>query len=205
MAPARPREKRTPKLFFNGVQIACAAAFLLLASCTSSPRYRPPSRPPDASDSSRQPATPESVSKQSTSADAAPNVGAEQPDGGAVSDIVEHAQSFVGTPYRRGGASRRGMDCSGLVMRVYQNFAIDLPRRSIDQSRVGRTVSRTAVRPGDLVFFKTSNRNPVTHVGIYIGDRRFIHASTSARRVRIDSLDSDYFRRRFVVAKRVLD
>jgi cell wall-associated NlpC family hydrolase len=125
--------------------------------------------------------------------------------GGAVPELIEHAQSFIGTPYRTGGASRNGMDCSGLVLTVFKNFDVDLPRRSLDQSRVGRTVSRNAVKPGDLVFFKTSSRNPVTHVGIYIGRRQFIHASTSARSVRVDSLDSDYFRRRFVVAKRVLD
>lgn len=157
---------------------------LLLASCTVSPRYRP--APP-----------PETAAVETSP-------GHHHATGGA-SEVADYARSFVGTPYRTGGASRKGMDCSGLVMTVYKEFNVDLPRRSIDQSHVGRTVARGSVQPGDLVFFKTSNRNPVTHVGIYLGDGQFIHASTGARRVRVDELGSDYFRRRFVVAKRVLD
>ncbi|MDH3215377.1 MAG: C40 family peptidase [Candidatus Krumholzibacteria bacterium] len=119
-------------------------------------------------------------------------------------EIVQYANSFIGTPYRSGGASRSGMDCSGLVLNVYRHFDISLPRRSLDQSRVGDHIGRGDVEPGDLVFFKTSRTNPVSHVGIYIGRGRFIHASTRARRVRVDEMNSDYFRRRFVTARRVI-
>jgi cell wall-associated NlpC family hydrolase len=172
-------------MMVNCCKVGAIAAVFLLASCSSAPRYRPAPKPPETP-----PASPG---------------GTETPADEASSDVVEYARSFIGTPYRSGGASRKGMDCSGLVMTVYSAFDIDLPRRSIDQSRVGRSIEKSSIAPADLVFFKTSSRNPVTHVGIYIGDGRFIHASTSARRVRVDELDSDYFRRRFVVAKRVLD
>jgi cell wall-associated NlpC family hydrolase len=96
------------------------------------------------------------------------------------------------------------MDCSGLVMTVYGEFAVDLPRRSLDQSLAGTAVSRSQMQPADLVFFKTS-RAAVSHVGIYIGNGKFIHASTTARQVRIDDLSSDYFQHRFVAARRVVD
>jgi len=123
---------------------------------------------------------------------------------GEASDVVTYAKSFLGTPYQTGGTSRNGMDCSGLVSTVYNEFNVVLPRTAQDQSQVGSDVSRNGVKPGDLVFFQTSRSKPVSHVGIYVGDGRFIHASTSAREVRIDEMNSDYFRRRFVKAKRVL-
>ncbi len=155
-------------------QFLPAAAVLLLASCSSAPRYR--SSPPDP--------------------------GPSEPNR---KEIVQYAKSFVGSPYRFGGSTRKGFDCSGLVMTVFRQFDIALPRRSLDQSRVGTPIDRAHIKPADLVFFKTSSRNPVTHVGIYIGGGKFIHASTSARRVRVDELDSRYFKRRFVTAKRLLD
>jgi cell wall-associated NlpC family hydrolase len=126
------------------------------------------------------------------------------PGGPNRQEIVQTAKSFVGTPYRTGGTTRRGMDCSGLVIAVYRQFDIRLPRTSLDQSRVGMPVSRSRLKAGDLIFFKISRRRPVSHVGIYIGGGKFIHASTSARRVRVDKLDSTYFRQRFVVARRVV-
>jgi cell wall-associated NlpC family hydrolase len=119
-------------------------------------------------------------------------------------EIVHYAKTFLGTPYRDGGTTRNGLDCSGLVMTVYDEFDIRLPRTSLDQSRVGSDIALARMKPGDLVFFKTS-RAPVSHVGIYIGSGRFIHASTSARSVRIDDMDSAYFRPRFVTARRLLD
>lgn len=95
------------------------------------------------------------------------------------------------------------MDCSGLVINVYGHFDVRLPRTSHDQSRTGENISRSSVEPGDLVFFRTGRQN-VSHVGIYIGKGQFIHASTSARQVRIDEMDSDYFKHRFVTARRVI-
>jgi cell wall-associated NlpC family hydrolase len=120
-------------------------------------------------------------------------------------EIVRFAKTFVGTPYRRGGTNRNGVDCSGLVFAVYREFNIRLPRTSLDQSRIGDQVDRSGVQPADLLFFKTARKESVSHVGIYIGGGKFIHASTSEREVRIDALNDDYYRRRFMGARRVLN
>jgi lipoprotein Spr len=119
-------------------------------------------------------------------------------------DIVRFAKTFVGTPYRSGGTSYKGVDCSGLSYVVYRQFDIRLPRTSLDQSRVGVPVDRSKLKPADLLFFNTSRRGSVSHVGIYIGDGKFIHASTSARTVRIDVLSDDYYRNCYAGARRVL-
>jgi cell wall-associated NlpC family hydrolase len=117
---------------------------------------------------------------------------------------VRFAKTFLGTPYRSGGMSYKGVDCSGLAFAVYREFDIRLPRTSLDQSRVGIHVDRSKLKPADLVFFKTSRRSAVSHVGIYIGNGKFIHAATSVRAVRIDALSDDYYRARYVGARRVL-
>jgi cell wall-associated NlpC family hydrolase len=96
------------------------------------------------------------------------------------------------------------MDCSGLVFNVYRTFGIALPRTSRAQARFGRKVSRSDLRPGDLIFFDTSGGRGVSHVGIYAGRGEFIHASTRSRRVKFDRLDNRYFKNRYVVARRVL-
>lgn len=157
----------------GGAGMLLVATVLLLASCTSAPRYR--SGPPDSG--------PREADRQ---------------------EIVRFARSFVGTPYRSGGTSRNGVDCSGLIVAVYREFDIRMPRTSLDQSRVGERVDRSKIKPADLVFFKTSRSRPVSHVGIYVGDGKFIHASTSAHKVRIDRLNDDYFRHRFKGARRVV-
>jgi len=118
--------------------------------------------------------------------------------------IVRFAKSFMGTPYRSGGTTYQGIDCSGLVFAVYHEFDIPLPRTSLDQSRTGVPVDRSDLEPADLVFFKTSKRASVTHVGIYVGGGKFIHASTSSRKVRVDALSDDYYRNKFTVARRVV-
>lgn len=119
-------------------------------------------------------------------------------------DIVRFAKTFVGTPYRNGGTSYKGVDCSGFAFVVYREFDIRLPRTSFDQSRVGARVDPSDLKPADLLFFRTSRRSSVSHVGIYIGNGKFIHASTGARAVRIDRLRDDYYRDRYVGARRVL-
>jgi cell wall-associated NlpC family hydrolase len=119
-------------------------------------------------------------------------------------EIVRIAESYLGTPYRSGGTSARGVDCSGLVTAVYRSAGLDLPRTSKAQSQAGVRIAPDEIQPGDLVFFATSRSRSVSHVGIYIGNDRFIHASTKARSVCIDSLSLDYFKRRFVTARRVL-
>jgi cell wall-associated NlpC family hydrolase len=164
--------------------VTAALAASALASCTSAPRYT--SHPEQAA----APRSRVTVGERSVSV------------GGG--DIVDRAEDFLGTPYRTGGTTSRGVDCSGLVFSVYRAFGIALPRTSRAQSRFGAQVNRSDLRPGDLVFFDTSGGRGVSHVGIYAGRGEFIHASTRARRVRFDRLDNKYFKRRFVVARRVL-
>lgn len=115
--------------------------------------------------------------------------------------LVKMAMGFLGAPYRLGGLSMRGLDCSGLVKKIYQAFDIDLPRTAFEQSHVGQRVTRGKLIEGDLLFFNT--RRVLGHVGIYIGNNQFVHASSRNRRVRIDNLDTPYYDKRFVRAVRL--
>ena len=115
--------------------------------------------------------------------------------------FVKVATGFLGAPYRLGGSTVRGIDCSAFVRKIYQLFDISLPRTAYEQSNVGRSVAKNELLEGDLVFFRT--KRPVGHVGIYIGNGEFVHASSKDRAVRIDNLDAPYFYNRFVRAVRV--
>jgi cell wall-associated NlpC family hydrolase len=117
--------------------------------------------------------------------------------------VAEHALSYVGTPYRYGGADRSGIDCSGLVYRIFLDLGYALPRTAAEQSRYGMPVSWSELLAGDLVFFRTSGRKP-SHVGIYIADGEFVHAPGSGDRVKMSRLDSSYFRKRFAIARRMV-
>lgn len=118
----------------------------------------------------------------------------------------KEALGLVGTAYVRGGASpQQGFDCSGLVVYVYRSaLGIDLPRRVADLKSVGRPVRVHDLAPGDLVFYNTRHR-PYSHVGIYIGNGRFVHAPRPGARVRIEQIGSRYWRARFNGARRVAD
>ncbi len=115
--------------------------------------------------------------------------------------VVEVARSLVGVPYRFGGASRRGMDCSGLVHYAYGEVGITVPRTVAEQRRHAFPVSLQALRPGDLLFFRLSGRT-VSHVGLYIGDNRFVHAPRTGKRVSIASLEQAFWKRRLAGAGR---
>ena len=115
--------------------------------------------------------------------------------------LVNVAIGFLGAPYRWGGASVTGVDCSGFVKKIYQFFNIDLPRTAFEQSLVGLRVKRTELVAGDLLFFNTRRR--LGHVGIYIGNNEFIHASSLKRCVYVDNLNIPYFDKRFVRAVRL--
>lgn len=113
--------------------------------------------------------------------------------------VVETAQRMLGIPYRAGGASPRGFDCSGLVRYSFGKVGIPVPRTAAEQFARARPVKQRALQPGDLVFFNIGGRR-ISHVGIYVGERRFVHAPSIGKQVSIDSLDNPYWRRRMVGA-----
>lgn len=120
----------------------------------------------------------------------------------ANSSLVETALKYRGVRYRYGGITTRGMDCSGLVYRVLNTHGISAPHNSRALYRLGKPVARKDLEADDLVFFRTRGR-AISHVGIYIGDGKFVHASSSKGRVRVDRLDEGYYQRRYVGARRV--
>lgn len=121
------------------------------------------------------------------------------------SELVMASMNFLGVPYRRGGDSAEGgFDCSGFTRHVFEHtLGLVLPRRAAEQARDDKlaTISRDQLKPGDLVFFNTMRR-AFSHVGIYIGDGRFIHAPRSGSTVRVDDLQQAYWSRRFDGARR---
>jgi NlpC/P60 family len=121
------------------------------------------------------------------------------PDG---RDIAEAALRQQGRPYRLGGETPDGFDCSGLVEYVFAEYGLTLPWEVRDQFRVGRPVARGRIRPGDLVFFHTTSHGP-SHVGIAIGGGRFVHAPNARGTVRVSALGAPYWSRRFIGARRV--
>jgi len=115
------------------------------------------------------------------------------------SQIVNTALKYVGAPYARGGASPAGFDCSGFVMFVYGRAGVRLPHGAEAQYHLGLSVAREQLQPGDVVFF-----DRLRHSGIYIGDRRFIHATKPGDAVKVSGLDEEWYRRRWVGARRLL-
>lgn len=117
--------------------------------------------------------------------------------------LVQVAQRFIGTPYRYGGKDPRGFDCSGLVFYSFDQLGVAVPRTAADQRKAARPVDRDDLATGDLVFFRTKRKRPVDHVGIYVGDGRFIHAPSTGRVVSYAYLDDPYYKKRFVSAGRL--
>lgn len=152
-------------------------ALLLLAAC-STPR--------------QQVAAPNSI--QSTPGD----------DEVQMNNVAIYAMSLYDTPYQYGGTSRvNGFDCSGFVQFVYQNsLGLQLPRTSAEMSQIGTPLDISELRPGDLVFFNTT-RHPNSHVGIYVGENRFVHAPKTGKAIMITSLNSKYWHARFNGGRRI--
>lgn len=118
-------------------------------------------------------------------------------------ELTQFAMQLLDIRYRRGGrVPATGFDCSGFVHYVFaQVFGVDLPQNSASQYQVGKQVARSEMKVGDLVFFKTHGKR-ISHVGIYLGEGRFIHSPTTGERVRVSNLSENYWARRFAGARR---
>lgn len=118
--------------------------------------------------------------------------------------LLSNAMGLLGVAYRFGGTSpTTGFDCSGFMQHVFRKaFAVNLPRTSAQQARVGTYVSRSNLQPGDMVFFRTSGRR-ISHVGMYVGNNRFIHAPRTGKSIEITNLGNRYWNARYATARRV--
>ncbi len=171
-------------------------------------QYLSPTKPPQT----RQVASTTSTRKrQAKQSPARPTVATRNPSraqaveraaSGEQPSVVRRALGYLGSRYSYGGSGARGFDCSGFTSYIYRQHGIYLPHNSAAQYRVGKPVSRSELRPGDLVFFRTRGRR-ISHVGIYMGSGKFVHASSARGRVRIDTLNSGYYHQRYVGARRV--
>jgi len=115
--------------------------------------------------------------------------------------LVRVVKTFLGVPYKLGGSTLKGIDCSAFVRKIYEIFNIELPRTTREQFSIGKKIGKEQLEEGDLVFFR--RRGNSSHVGIYIGDNQFVHASSYKRQVKIDDLDAPYFSKRFLRGVRV--
>jgi cell wall-associated NlpC family hydrolase len=133
----------------------------------------------------------------------ADNAPAPADSNGRVQTVLKRALALLGTPYRWGGTSTEGFDCSGLVGYVFRSaLGIELPRVSREMATSGEKIERDALNAGDLVFFSRRGRR-VDHVGIYVGNGQFVHAPRTGRDVTISSLSDGYWSRKFMQARRI--
>lgn len=123
----------------------------------------------------------------------------------ALNDLAFYALSLSGTPYRYGGNSpETGFDCSGFVRHVFHStLGIELPRSSREINELGERIDPDELRPGDLVFYNTLRR-AFSHVGIYLGDGRFVHSPSSGGGIRVDDMSQSYWKKRFNGARRII-
>ncbi len=117
--------------------------------------------------------------------------------------VARTALAYRGAPYVRGGTGSRGFDCSGFTRHVYARYGVRLPHQSGAQANCGQAVTKGEMKSGDLVFFQTRGGKRISHVGIYVGNNRFVHAATPGRGVIVSSLSDSYYANRFRCARRV--
>jgi peptidoglycan endopeptidase LytE len=115
--------------------------------------------------------------------------------------FIRVVKNFLGVPYKLGGSTLKGIDCSAFVKKIYEIFNTQIPRTTREQFSIGKKVEKGQLEEGDLVFFR--RRGNSSHVGIYIGDNQFVHASSSNREVKIDDLDTPYYNKRFLKGVRL--
>jgi cell wall-associated NlpC family hydrolase len=177
---APPADSRTGAVSGPGTEFpALLAVWLLLAGCSSTPvAYNPAKLPPQAM-------RPQAQQEHDRRGD----------------NLADYALSLRGTPYRYGGATRAGFDCSGLVFYTHRQLGLAVPRTSRDQAREADGVKERKLQRGDLVFFKIGSRR-VNHVGIYIGENQFVHAPGAGKPVSVNSLDDEFYAERFESAGR---
>lgn len=132
-----------------------------------------------------------------------PSASALNGSSGKAAQIIDNAKKLLGTPYVWGGTSPKGFDCSGFVQYVFNQSGIQLPRTTTEQYTVGTYVPKSSLQPGDLVFLQNTYRQGISHVGIYVGDGKMIHASSS-KGVVISSLSTSYYTQHYYGARRVL-
>ncbi len=166
--------------------------FLILAGCASSPP--PQSLPPPSID-------PPPLSVPDVRWDGSTDSAVLKGRGEQLADFALRQR---GIPYRYGGATRDGFDCSGLVFFAHRQLGVSVPRTSRDQARQADEIKKRKLEPGDLVFFKIGSRH-VNHVGVYVGDSHFVHAPGKGKAVTVNSLDDEYYERRFHSAGRFWD
>jgi cell wall-associated NlpC family hydrolase len=135
---------------------------------------------------------------------AAPDA-ADAPARGAGVQVADLAQQYVGSPYRWGGISPTGFDCSGFVMFIYSQFGISLPHNETGQLNSGPRIGSDDLEPGDIVVFANTYRAGLSHTGIYIGDGQFVHAADEQHGVLVSNIWDSYWSPRFVAAARALN
>lgn len=186
---AHDRPDRKPPAWYGG-RLALSAALALLAACANAPQHREPTFRSSHSSLADQPARAPSAASA-----------------GTANDILFRAIALVGTPYHWGGNTPQGgFDCSGLVDYIYRNAAnILLPHSSSAMASMGgnKLKQMDELASGDLVFFGSGRG--ISHVGVYVGKGRFVHAPNSGGTVRLDDIDGPYWRQHFAYGKRLLD
>ncbi|HEX8968062.1 MAG TPA: NlpC/P60 family protein, partial [Chloroflexota bacterium] len=119
-------------------------------------------------------------------------------------DVADLAEQYVGSPYRWGGSSPNGFDCTGFVMWVYSQFGISMPHNEAGQLASGAPVGTDDLQPGDVLVFANTYRRGLSHVGIYVGDGRFVHAADESHGVMVSNLWDSYWAVRLVGASRAM-